>query len=158
MIEEYVDLNGLSICSRGYLTGRKHPGLVVKQITVPLTDEDLQRLGAARFEEPAVEGYARTGKAVDVGGILYREYMEQPAEEAAAQAKRELKLSGIEFEGVMCSATAQDMWGLSAIRDYIADGGTTPFEFDNGNVLVLTPVNMAAFRATWEPFRASFFG
>jgi len=68
-----------------------------------------------------------------------------------------LKRSGVEFEGVFCSAEAEDMWSLNSIKDFVAAGNSTPFEFVNGNVLVLTPANLAAFTAVWTPFRASFF-
>lgn len=67
------------------------------------------------------------------------------------------KLNGIEFEGVMCSATKEDMWGLAAIKDFVSAGNTTKFRFENGNTLTLTPANYAAFEAIWTPFRASFF-
>lgn len=69
----------------------------------------------------------------------------------------DLKLIGVEFEGVMCSATKEDMWGLSSVAPWIQSGNSTAFEFDNGNVLVLTPENYRAFYETWASFRASFF-
>ena len=75
----------------------------------------------------------------------------------AAKAKADLKMTGVEFEGVMCSAEAEDMWGLNAVQGYVAAGNSTPFKFENGNVLVLTPANMADFINVWTPFRASFF-
>jgi hypothetical protein len=68
-----------------------------------------------------------------------------------------LKFAGIEFEGVLCSAEAQDMWGLSSIKEFIAAGNSTPFVFENGNTLLLTPDNLAAFQAVWIPFRLGFF-
>jgi len=71
--------------------------------------------------------------------------------------KPKKKLEGVEFEGVMCSATAQDMWGLSSIKDDVRAGLTTPFQFDNGNVVVLGPHNIDDFESVWKPFRASFF-
>lgn len=69
----------------------------------------------------------------------------------------DLKLVGIEFEGVMCSATKEDMWGLSSVAPWVQAGNSTAFEFDNGNVLVLTPDNYRAFTAVWGAYRASFF-
>ena len=69
----------------------------------------------------------------------------------------DLKLQGIEFEGVMCSATAEDMWGLNATQSWIEAGNSTNFKFQNGNILTLTPSNVVAFQTTWMPFRASFF-
>jgi hypothetical protein len=86
MVEQYVDLdNDLMICSRSHFTRNKHPGLIVKRLKVELTDDDLQRLGAARFQEPASPGYQRTGKAVLVDSTYYREYVDQTPAEAAAQ-------------------------------------------------------------------------
>ena len=80
------------------------------------------------------------------------------AEADAEQAEQERKLTGIEFEGVMCSATAEDMFGLSSVKGYIAAGIDLPsFVFDNGNKLKLTQANIADFEAVWIPFRASFF-
>ncbi|WP_257542554.1 hypothetical protein [Sphingobium sp. CFD-1] len=69
----------------------------------------------------------------------------------------DLKLIGVEFEGVMCSATKEDMWGLSSVVPWIESGNSTAFEFDNGSVLVLTPENYRAFYEVWASFRASFF-
>lgn len=67
------------------------------------------------------------------------------------------KLIGVEFDGVMCSATKEDMWGLNSIKDWVAAGNNVEFEFDNGNVLTLTKDNYSAFEAVWIPFRAGFF-
>lgn len=67
------------------------------------------------------------------------------------------KLKGVEFQGVMCSATKEDMWGLSSIAPWIQAGNTTKFEFDNGNVLEITPENYRSFYEVWTSFRASFF-
>lgn len=80
------------------------------------------------------------------------------ATEPLPPTKAELKLAGVEFAGVMCSATSRDMWGLNAVKEWILSGQAVPFEFDNGNVLVLTQANIAEFEAVWVPFRASFFG
>ena len=68
-----------------------------------------------------------------------------------------LKLEGVEIEGVMCSVTKEDMWGLSAVRAYILSGGVVDFDFDNGNQLQLTSDNLESFESIWVPFRASFF-
>lgn len=73
------------------------------------------------------------------------------------QINDELKLIGVEFEGVMCSATSKDMWGLNAVEGWVAAGQSVPFEFENGNVLVITPTNIVDFKAEWTFFRASFF-
>lgn len=75
----------------------------------------------------------------------------------AELAKLATKRAGVEFDGVMCSATKEDMWGLNSIKDWVAAGNDTDFEFDNGSVLTLTKDNYAAFEAVWIPFRAGFF-
>ena len=71
------------------------------------------------------------------------------------------KLVGVEFDGVMCSATSADQNGLVAIMMAIQLQGEafqpTRFEFDNGNTLVITLQNYQAFMAVWMPFRQSFF-
>lgn len=67
------------------------------------------------------------------------------------------KIKGVEFEGVMCSATAMDSSGLMEAREWVLAGNTTVFEFENGSELRLTPDNIGLFEATYKPFRASFF-
>ncbi len=67
------------------------------------------------------------------------------------------KMKGVLFEGILCSATAEDMWGLSAIKGWILEGNSIPFKFSNGNTLLLTPSNLNPFEDIWVPFRASFF-
>ena len=94
------------------------------------------------------------------------------AEEIAAQeaarlasereaAERERKIAGVEFEGVMCSATAEDQAGLAAVLVAIQMQGAafqpTLFHFENGSRLVIHLGNWQAFAATWLPFRQSFF-
>jgi hypothetical protein len=71
------------------------------------------------------------------------------------------KLVGVEFQGVMCSATGNDQNGLMAVFTAIQVQGAafpaTRFEFDNGNALVITTANYQAFMDVWLPFRQSFF-
>ena len=71
------------------------------------------------------------------------------------------KRIGVEFDGVMCSATAQDQTGLMAVFTAIQVQGVhfvpTRFEFENGSVLTITSQNYQAFMAKWLPFRQSFF-
>jgi|LakMenEpi03Aug12_release.lakeMendotaPanAssembly.Ray.scaffolds.fasta_scaffold1857749_2 hypothetical protein len=71
------------------------------------------------------------------------------------------KLVGIEFEGVMCSATMYDQSALLAILVACQLQGAnfqpTRFEFANGNSLVITKDNIQAFITVWMPFRQSFF-
>lgn len=71
------------------------------------------------------------------------------------------KLVGVEFNGVMCSATAADQAGLAAVLLAIQLQGEafqpTKFYFENGNTLVISLQNWQDFAATWLPFRQSFF-
>jgi len=71
------------------------------------------------------------------------------------------KLTGIEFDGVMCSATRDDQNGLVAVLVAHAlqkeNFQPTEFYFVNGNKLVLTAQNIEPFTAVWMPFRQSFF-
>ena len=71
------------------------------------------------------------------------------------------KLVGIEFDGIMCSATAQDQNGLVAVMMAIQLQGAafepTRFEFDNGSELVISLANYQDLMAVWMPFRQSFF-
>lgn len=80
---------------------------------------------------------------------------------AKAAASIDRKREGIEFEGVMCSATAADQAGLAAVLLAIQLQGAsfkpTRFHFENGNTLVLSLANWQAFAAVWLPFRQSFF-
>lgn len=95
-------------------------------------------------------------------GVAIQQWRKRPlTEDEAAQKAKELeraqKLIGVEFEGVMCSATKDDQSGLLAADVYVAMGQSVNFEFENGSTLTLTPENQAAFKAVWIPFRASFF-
>ena len=82
----------------------------------------------------------------------------RPPPTLSAEQQAELdKRTGVLFDGVMCSATSEDMWGLKSVEDIVASGIPVNFYFDNGNVLVLTDSNMVAFQAVWVPFRLSFF-
>jgi hypothetical protein len=74
-----------------------------------------------------------------------------------AEIRSKAMYDGIDIEGVMCSALKEDQWGLNSVKEFVVSGATVPFEFANGNVLVLTPENIADFEATWIPFRFSFF-
>jgi len=111
----------------------------------PVRDEQGKIIGETRSPN------SQTSKKIDEASQEWLEYLNPPLTDV------ELKLTGILFEGIMCSATAQDMWGLASIKDWIALGNSTNFKFDNGNTLILTPTNVAAFEATWVPFRQSFF-
>lgn len=105
----------------------------------------------------AFPGGIPTKKEQDKWVAEHKAYLidkEKPTEKQKADS---LKMSGVIFEGVMCSAEAEDMWGLASIKDFITAGASTPFVFNNGNTLVLTPDNYQAFQAVWVPFRLGFF-
>ena len=80
-----------------------------------------------------------------------------PPEKTQKEIDSELKLAGVLFEGVMCSASSVDMYGLMAVDKVIQKGGSVNFEFSNGNFLVITPLNAEDFEAVWFGFRMSFF-
>ena len=71
------------------------------------------------------------------------------------------KMIGVEFEGVMCSATRDDQNGLVAviIAHQLQKTAFQPtlFSFVNGNSLLLTYTNLPKFLSIWMPFRQSFF-
>jgi len=71
------------------------------------------------------------------------------------------KLAGIEFEGVMCSATRDDQDGLTAVLARIQMRGQnfkpTRFDFENGSSLVIHLGNYKAFAEKWCDFRESFY-
>jgi len=69
----------------------------------------------------------------------------------------EIKLEGFEFENVMCSGLAEDSFGLAAVQDFVLAGNPIPFEFLNGNKLVLHAGNFVAFVTAFATFRQSFF-
>lgn len=71
------------------------------------------------------------------------------------------KLAGIEFNGVMCSATKEDQDGLLAVLvAYQLQGSAfqeTEYRFINGSTLKINKDNINDFIAAWIPFRQSFF-
>lgn len=99
------------------------------------------------------ETYTITEHSVGASDETWAEFEANPSPEYV----KYLKLKGIEFEGVMCSATKTDYWGLGVAFEAIKVGLATKWNFENGNTLVLTPDNIEAFKAVWLPFRMSFF-
>ena len=71
------------------------------------------------------------------------------------------KMQGIEFQGVMCSATKEDQDGLLAVlvayQMQAAGFKPTLFVFKNRSELLIDVNNIQAFISTWMPFRQSFF-
>jgi hypothetical protein len=105
------------------------------------------------------KGFVWTEKDVVCGQIEKDGVFTNPKPKALTSKQKSdaLKLSGVKFEGVLCSAEAEDMWGLSSIKEFIKAGNSTPFVFNNGNTLLLTPDNLSSFEAVWVPFRLGFF-
>ena len=105
----------------------------------------------------AVEEAARLGDDLLLEPGLPPLTPEQMQEANIANAK----YAGVEFDGVMCSATAADQNGLMAVFLSIQIQGAsfvpTQFSFENGSELVITLSNYQAFMAVWLPFRQSFF-
>lgn len=71
------------------------------------------------------------------------------------QLRKQRMETGVDFNGVMCSAYKEDQWGLASVKDFILSGQDVNYEFENGSVLELTSENLAAFEAVWIPFRQS---
>lgn len=71
------------------------------------------------------------------------------------------RMDGVHFQGVMCSATADDQNGLTAVLLAIQLQGPlfpgTRFLFANGTALDITYENHQAFIAVWLPFRQTLF-
>jgi hypothetical protein len=97
--------------------------------------------------------------------LQYKEWLEQgntplESDEVLTQTINP-KLVGIEFEGIMCSATKEDQNGLLAVyMAYQIQGDSfepTVYEFENKNTLILTKDNIQDFIDIWMPFRQSFF-
>lgn len=76
-------------------------------------------------------------------------------------APKDPKLVGVEFDGVMCSATKEDQDGLIAVMTAFQLQGEhfqpTRFVFANGSELVISAQNIKQFIGVWMPFRQSFF-
>lgn len=70
---------------------------------------------------------------------------------------RYLKLKGVEINGVMCSVTKEDQWGISSIQPLVMAGNAINFEFENGSYLELNSSNMQSFLDVWLAYRAKFF-
>lgn len=71
------------------------------------------------------------------------------------------KHRGFPFQGVMCSATAEDQNGVTAVLTaYQLDKSAfteTRFDFSNGSRLLITKDNIEQFASEWIRFRQAFF-
>lgn len=131
-----------------------------------LTEDQIDALkqAGARFVRPTVPPASLAGGVLveDDPALINGEWVQQWKEQAVeAPPPADPKLTGVEFEGVMCSATNADQAGLTAVLLAIQLQGAafpaTRFKFDNGNEVVIHLGNYQAFMATWLPFRQSFF-
>jgi hypothetical protein len=113
-------------------TGKKVPDLVGKQTVFFIGKEWV----VVEFVEPVIE---------------------PEPEKTQSEINHDLKMQGVLIEGVMCSATTQDSNGLLAVNVWLSGGGSTRFEFENGNTLLLTPDNQKSFGDVWMNFRQSFW-
>lgn len=105
------------------------------------------------------------GTSIPVGHRLYQQAQQEVIKGEATinpyveptptveEQRQEAMMTGVDFNGVMCSAFKEDQWGLGSIKDFVMAGNDIDFEFVNGNVVTLTSANLAAFEAVWIPFR-----
>lgn len=124
--------------------------IVVKMLNIPnivivpgLNPDPTKYISAAKV--PA--------EGVTIMGITYNlgEWVRKPL------TRDEAMLEGVEINGVMCSLTAEDMWGLASVKPVVLAGQDINYHFANGAKLLLTSANLAAFEALWVPARLAFF-
>lgn len=142
----------------------------------PLSFEDIDGMGYQRLSEveppphEASTHFPVEGRPVLIDGVWTQTWSisARPVDDVAAifasRVKAEehaKKMTGVMFDGVMCSATKDDQAGLLALWvDYASSPASftpTRFEFSNGNALILTRDNISNVRAVWGLFRRSFF-
>lgn len=141
------------------------------------TDADLAEFGYACLHDSDPPAYDPTTHGVrdatpkKLAGKWTRQWevYALPADVAGANAdaaQRQLdsaaKLAGVDFDGVMCSATGEDQSGVNRIElDLLLAGEaqfkSTVFEFANGNQITLTSANVVRFLSVWRAFRRGFF-
>ena len=103
------------------------------------------------------DGYVEVSEMRPEGEYICSAIDENNGEWIPGLTSSQAKLKGVLFDGVLCSATSTDMFGLNSVKDYILAGNNSRFYFENGNDVLLTAANFAAFEAIWVPFRQSFF-
>ena len=129
-----------------------------------ITGQNLDSLGVQSVVHsiPEPNDYIKEVAPVFIDGVLTQQWESRPYNESElaenkAAADKAAKMTGVEFNGVMYSATAEDQWGLASIKDEVANGMTINYEYKNGSMLAMTTDNWAPFKAVWVPFRQSFF-
>lgn len=104
-------------------------------------------------DDPGNRFYQLVQRWVDDGNEIVEINIEpRPTTE---ELRQQAMMTGVEFNGVMCSAFKEDQWGLASIKDFVLAGNDVVYEFENGNTLELTSSNIAAFEAVWVPYRQS---
>lgn len=103
-------------------------------------------------EREEIDLYQDMQERIADGRATFQAYVAPPLSEY------EIKLQGIEIEGVMCSATSEDQWGLGSIIRLVELGYDFNFEFKNGTILNINPNNLQSFLSQWIGFRETFFG
>lgn len=137
----YLSTVGSNSCRLEAIAAKITPG----SLSMPSLNPDRANLVAAAVSPEVPLSYRGIS-------LLKGEWVQRPLNDA------ELKMIGVEFEGVMCSATKDDQDGVLAAFVGINSGlmTQTNVKFENGSRLVLNADNLAAFGAVWVPFRQSF--
>jgi hypothetical protein len=154
----YVDaVTGISVASHPATNGPAYPAVVGLQF-VWARESDYPT------NVPEFFGTCPDTSDTQIDGVLAifeQGDWEQMHLDELNRRKPDPKMVGVEFEGVMCSASGEDQSGLVSVQvDSQIQGAAfkpTRFEFANGNTLVLTKDNLASFMEVWRPFRQSFF-
>lgn len=119
-----------------------------------VTDSPAEWMGTTAVTPPKYDPQTESCFWVDGGWIV-------KSPEAKTTEEPDPKMIGIEFNGVMCSATGADQNGLMAVqmKRMLLGSKFTPtkFQFSNGSTLVISNDNINAFTSIWMPFRDSFF-
>ena len=149
--------------------GIHHLRKLHKALSIPETPnaEALALLGVYNFQpsdppEAPADQHAVEGLPMLVDGVVIQQWVfadDSEEEKKQKQDKKDKKdkVKGVKFENVFCAADDEDAWNLKVLEDWILAGNDINFQFSNGNTLLLTAANHAAFLAVWMPFRASFY-
>lgn len=135
------------------LVSKEGSAVVVPKFKVETGSEELVMSSTNPNVNQFVAAHDGTEDTVVLRGVTLRKgvWVAKP------KTREELMLEGVLIDGVMCSLTAEDQWGLRSVKDDVVAGMDVPYYFKNGNVYVLTQTNVAAFEAAWKPARAAFF-
>jgi hypothetical protein len=113
-------------------------------------------------EFAAQQGWIECPEGVGIGWTFDGVMATPPPEPESTP--QDLKLIGIEINGIHCSATRNDQDGLTAVAMGVTlarmAGEVFPptvFYFENGSSIVIKDDNFDSIYAQWVPFRQSFF-